>query len=102
MLDSLLNLTPRKPLHRKELGKAMGLRVRDRQGKVHVVPDGCALEFVDDKGRIAVAVTQAPGGGSVKILTPGDPTFHAYCNLTGQKVSNVHVHAPEPAAKPLF
>lgn len=80
----------------------MGLRVRDRSGKVHEVPEGCSLEFVDERGGLGVAITQQPGGGSIKILTPGDPVFNAYCNLTRQRPSNVHIHEPEAPGKQLI
>lgn len=51
----------------------------------------CALEIVDDKGRLAVVVTQSPSG-SVQISTPGSLLFADYCRKIGGVPSTVHVH----------
>ena len=69
----------------------MPLQVRARDGTIHEVPGNCSLEFVDEFKRLAVAVTQSPAG-QVMILTPGDPLFDAYCNLTKSQKSRVHIH----------
>lgn len=69
------------------------IRVRDSNGQAHVVTAGKAVEFLDERGRLA-AVVLTRGPSSCKIATKGDPEFNAYCKQTGLQPSTIHVHHP--------
>lgn len=69
------------------------VRIRKNTGEVIPVADKCAIELLDGLGNLAVVVIQQ-AGGSVHILTPGDPLFNAHLIVTKQRASKVIVHEP--------
>ncbi len=69
------------------------IQIRKRSGETVATDDSVAVEFVDSQGKLAVAITQSPGG-TVQILTPGDPIFNAYARINSMRVSRVSVHEP--------
>ncbi len=69
------------------------LQIRKKNGDVVPIDSSVAVEFVDTTGKLAVVITQSPGG-SVNIVTPGDPVFNAYLHISGLRQSRVAVHEP--------
>ena len=69
------------------------IRLRNADGSTTPVDSARATEYVDEKGRLAVAITQGKNG-TVTVLTPGDPVFRAYCNSFNLTPSPVTVHEP--------
>jgi hypothetical protein len=73
----------------------MRLRTRSAGGDAADIDRAVAVELVDEKGGLAVAIVQEPSG-LVRILTAGDPAFHAYANNYGMRQARVAVHEPRP------
>lgn len=71
------------------------VRLRKQTGEVIQVDAKCAIELLDASGNLGLVVLQQPGG-SIHILTPGDPLFNAHLVVTQQKASRVVVHEPAP------
>jgi len=76
----------------------MGLRIRKHTGEVSDVVTNCVIEVTDSNGDLGVVVIQR-GGGSISVLTPGDPLFNAHLIVTKQKASKVEVHEPVAPVK---
>ena len=74
------------------------VRLRKSSGEVISVVDNCAVEITDGMGNLAVAIIKQ-AGGSIHILTPGDPLFNAHLLVTKQRASKVVVHEPAPPVK---
>lgn len=74
------------------------VRLRAQSGSVFPIDDRCAIEIVDGLGNLALVVIQQ-AGGSVHILTPGDPLFNAHLIVTKQHASKVVVHEPVAPVK---
>lgn len=74
------------------------IQIRKRTGEVEAVGDSVAVEFVDAAGKLAVVITQS-AGGSVSILTSGDPVLNAYASINNLKLSKVVVHEPAVGKK---
>lgn len=69
------------------------VQIRSKSGATTLVTHSHAIEVLDNEGRLALVVTQT-AGGSVRILTKGDPEFNAYANICKLKASSVFVHEP--------
>ena len=69
------------------------VRIRKHNGEVVPVADNLAIEIVDGLGNLATVIIQQ-AGGSIHILTPGDPLFNAHLLVTKQRASRVIVHEP--------
>lgn len=69
------------------------IRLRNNDSTTTDIPKSKTVEMLDATGRLALVVSQHPGG-AVHILTPGDPVFNAYCNVNKLQPSKVHVHEP--------
>lgn len=70
------------------------LRVRHNDGSTTRI-QGEAVEFLDLDGNLGVLLLQDKKG-TVRILTPSDALFRAYCNTQGMTPARVHVHEPFP------
>lgn len=68
------------------------IRIRKNRHEVQPVNDADAVEIVHE-GRLAMVIIHERGG-SVRVMTPGDPLFNAYCRANRLTPSNVTVHEP--------
>ena len=69
------------------------IRIRNAAGNASLVPEGKAVEVLDSKGHLLLAVLPR-GSDSCKLVTKGDPEFNAYCKQTGLVAAAAHVHHP--------
>ncbi len=71
------------------------VRLRKQNGETVLVNKMEAVEILDWEGNLG-ALVLSERSGTIRILTPGDPLFTAYCRAHGTAVANVHVHQPFP------
>lgn len=69
------------------------VRLRKQNGELISIDDKCAIEIIDGMGNLATVIVQQ-AGGSIHIITPGDPMFNAHLLVTKQRASRVVIHEP--------